>query len=104
MLKVGINWLSPYTLPTVRRLLDEGVADFCEIMVDNAVHLPAEKIRAALPDVPLALHIVTSNFLTKSPAELQNMAQHLRPWIDELQPFYVSDHLPQLDYQNDFEK
>ncbi len=103
MLKVGINWLSPYTLPTVRRLLDEGVADFCEIMVDNAVHLPAAKIRAALGDAPVALHIVTSNFLTKSSAELQDMARHLRPWMSELQPLYVSDHLSQLDYQADFE-
>lgn len=104
MLKVGVNWLSPYTLPTVRRLLDEGIADFCEIMVDNAVHLSAEKIHAALPGVPLALHIVTSNFLTKSSAELQDVAQHLQPWIAELQPLYVSDHLPQLNYKTDFAK
>ena len=101
MLKVGINWLTPYTLPIVQRLIEEGIADFCEVMVDNAIHLPASKIREALPDVPIALHIVSSGFLTKSSKELQDVAQYLRPWIAELNPIYVSDHLPQLNYQSD---
>jgi len=104
MLKVGINWLSPHTLPVVQRLLDEGVADFCEIMVDNAVHLPPQKILSALSGAPIALHIVHSHFLAKPMVELEDIAKHLRPWIEALQPFYVSDHLPPLDCANNFEK
>ncbi|RDI45159.1 multinuclear nonheme iron-dependent oxidase [Aquicella lusitana] len=90
---MGVNGLSPLTLPLVRQLIEEGLADFCEVMADNFIHLPPEKIRSALPDVPLALHIVASRFLEKSFAELKQLAAYLRPWIHALKPIYVSDHL-----------
>lgn len=95
-IRIGINCISPAALPLARSLLAQGGADFCELMVDNFIHLPPAQIRAALPDVPLALHIVSSRFLEKSAEELTAMAQYLRPWIAALQPIYVSDHLVQF--------
>lgn len=95
-IRIGINCISPAALPLVRTLLTQNGADYCELMVDNFIHLPPAQIRAALPDVPLALHIVSSRFLEKSADELALMAQHLRSWIVELQPLYVSDHLVQF--------
>jgi len=92
-LLAGINCTSPYTLPLVCDLLDERVADFCELMVDNFIHLPADKIREALPDAPISLHIVASRFMERSPADLNALAQRLREWIAVLKPMYVSDHL-----------
>lgn len=97
---IGVNWISPQTLPIIERLLAEGIADFCEVMVDNFIHLPASSIRAALPDVPIGLHIVASRFLEKSQAELDELAHALRPWIREINPFYVSDHLVQFTTSN----
>lgn len=93
---IGVNWVSPRTLPIIHALIDQGIVDFCEIMVDNVVHLPAEKIRQVLPDVPISLHLVSSRFLEKSLHEMQEMARHLRLWIHDLQPLYVSDHLAQF--------
>lgn len=98
-MQIGINLISPHALPIVTRLLEEGLADFCEIMVDNFIHLPPEKILAAFPGVPLSLHIVASRFLEKSLSDIDEMAARLRPWIAALQPLYVSDHLVQFSKQ-----
>ncbi len=95
-MQIGVNWIAPHTLPIIRQLIDEGLIDFCEIMVDNFAHLPAKKMTQVLPDVPFALHIIASRFMEKSPDELNQLAQQLRPWIDDLQPLYVSDHLVQF--------
>lgn len=99
-MQIGVNWLSPRTLPIVRQLLAEGHADFCEIMVDNVIQFSPDKILAALPHMPIALHIVSSRFLEKSTADLQAMAQYLRPWIAALQPIYVSDHIGRFTDEN----
>ena len=114
---IGANWISPNTLPTIRELLNQGSIDFCEIMVDNFAHLPANEIRKTFPDIPIALHIVASRFLEKTDRELQELAKYLRDWIRDLQPLYVSDHLLQhtingcylpfvaeLDYVNDYHR
>lgn len=95
-MRIGVNWISPTSLSIIQQLIREGLVDFCEIMVDNFAHLPTEKIKSALPDVPIGLHIVTSRFLEKSANELQTLAIHLRQWIHDLQPVYVSDHLVQF--------
>ena len=93
---IGVNWIAPHTLPAIRALIDQGSADFCEIMVDNFIHLPAKEIKMALPDVPIALHIVASRFLEKPLDEIESLAIHLRRLIHDLQPIYVSDHLIQF--------
>lgn len=92
-MQVGVNWLSPYTLPLVQQFLAEGVADFCEVMLDNVIHLSPKQVRAVLPDTPICFHIVTSRFLEKTSSELAQMAEYVKRWIDELEPFYISDHL-----------
>ncbi len=114
--RIGVNCISPAALPLVRTLINQGEADFCELMVDNFIHLSPALIKTALPDVPVALHIVSSRFLEKSVSELETMARCLRVWIMELQPLYVSDHLVQfsasgrrlsmvreLDYANQYD-
>jgi uncharacterized protein (UPF0276 family) len=111
----GINWISPSTLPMIQKLIKLGKVDFCEIMVDNFAHLPTTTILAAFPDVPIALHIVQSRFLEKPLDDLKLLADYLRPWIKDLNPLYVSDHLvefskherfspliSELDYENTY--
>ena len=95
-MRIGVNWISPASLTIIQQLVREERINFCEIMVDNFVHLSAEKIKAALPGLPIGLHIVTSRFLEKPINELQSLARHLRRWIHDLQPVYVSEHLVQF--------
>lgn len=97
-MQLGVNCIAPQTLTFIRELILQGRIHFCELMVDNFIHLTPEKIRAALPDIPIALHIVASRFLEKSPTELADMAALMRPWIKALQPLYVSDHLVRFAY------
>lgn len=112
---IGINWTSPQTLPIIQQLLRDNVADFCEISVDNFIHLKPDILRAVLPDVPVSLHILGSRFLEKSTHQLKEMADSLRVFIDALKPIYVSDHLvkftdahrqltflAELNYEKDF--
>ncbi|MEO8401086.1 MAG: DUF692 family multinuclear iron-containing protein [Gammaproteobacteria bacterium] len=112
---IGINWTSPQTLPIIQQLLHDNVADFCEISVDNFIHLKPDVLRAALSDVPISLHILGSRFLEKSSCQLKKMAASLRIFIDALKPIYVSDHLvkftdahsqltflAELNYEKDF--
>lgn len=117
-MKIGINWSSHRTLPIIHELYHQGIIEFCEIIVDNFAHLPAENIRQALSSIPVSLHFVASRFLEKSPAELSQLAEVLRPWIKALQPIYVSDHLvrftetngkrhqliTELDYENVYDE
>lgn len=93
---IGVNWLSPHALPLIKSLIREGHADYCEIMVDNAIHLSPEKIKSTFHDIPLAFHIVSSRFLERSSNELNDIAKHIRKLITVLQPIYVSDHLAQF--------
>lgn len=113
---IGVNWLSPHSAPMIKTLLTQGHANFCEIMIDNVIHLSPDKIKQAINDVPVAFHIVSSRFLERSSAELKDIAKQLRIWIQELQPIYVSDHLAsfttsdgvrlpriaELDYERDY--
>ena len=95
-MQIGINWISPHTLPIVRCLIEDGTAHFVELMVDNAAHLHPTKIKQALPDIPISLHIVSSRYLEKDLSSLIALGDYLREWIHELQPLYVSDHLVQF--------
>lgn len=93
---IGINWIAPSQLPTIQKLLDRGLIDFCEIMVDNFAHLHPDSIKKHLSNTPVALHFVASRFLEKPVEELHALSDSLRPWIAEFNPLYVSDHIVQF--------
>lgn len=94
-MKIGINWISPPNFSVIKDLLTAGSADFCEIMVDNFIHLSPEKIRAKLPQTDFAFHLVASRFLERPPQELNELGDVLKYWQDILQPIYISDHIVQ---------
>jgi uncharacterized protein (UPF0276 family) len=74
-------------------MIAAGEVDFCEVMLDNVVHLCPKKVRAVFPATPVCFHIVSSRFLEKDTTALSLMAEHIKPWLDEFEPFYISDHL-----------
>ncbi|MGV8934295.1 MAG: DUF692 family multinuclear iron-containing protein [Gallionellaceae bacterium] len=93
---IGVNLTSPKGLPVIQKLLSHGVVDFCEILIDNFLHVSPESIQEALGGAPIAFHIMWSRFLEKKPEELKLIGKYLRKWIQELHPLYVSDHLAQF--------
>ncbi|WP_433927441.1 DUF692 family multinuclear iron-containing protein [Sorangium cellulosum] len=111
-MRLGVNWTKADDLPLVRRLIEEGFADYCEILIDNFLHVEPHAIRRAFGDVPLAFHIMHSRFIERPEGELAFVAQRVRRFIRALDPMYVSDHLlrftvggrsvaflPELDYE-----
>jgi uncharacterized protein (UPF0276 family) len=97
-MKFGANWTSPRHLPVVRALLQEGRISFCEVMIDNFIHIDPESLKNAFPGIPLAFHIMNSQFVRRDVAELKALATKLKAFIRELRPAYVSDHLADFSH------
>jgi uncharacterized protein (UPF0276 family) len=93
LMKIGVNWTSPRHLPIVRSFLAEGKISYCEVMIDNFLHLTPAAVAEAFPGAPIAFHIMNSQFIRRSPDELKALAVKLKAFIRELRPMYVSDHL-----------
>lgn len=90
---IGVNWTSPSALPVIESLLAESRIGFCEILIDNFLHLDPERVREALGDTPISFHIMWSRFLERDEDELPALARLMRIWIEAINPIYVSDHL-----------
>lgn len=113
---LGLNFTLNGTFDLVQRLAKEGEIDYCELLIDNFLHVPAADLAEAF-DCPIGLHIMFSKFLESDTAYLESMARRLRDYIDALQPMYVSDHLAlfthkgrtlyhlaELDYLNEYDR
>ncbi|MEK7389787.1 MAG: DUF692 family multinuclear iron-containing protein [Elusimicrobiota bacterium] len=116
-MNIGVNWSSPQHLPVVKALLKSGAASFCEILIDNFLHLAPSQLRDVFADTPVAFHIMNSRFIQRDPEALAALAARLKPFIATLEPMYVSDHLAQftcegrllpfifeLDYERQFKE
>jgi len=93
---VGINWTSPEAYPVIKKLADYGHIDYCELLIDNFLHLPPDSITSAIGSKPVAFHIMWSRFLERPDQELIEYAEIIRRWIDHLKPIYISDHIAQF--------
>ncbi len=92
-MKIGINWTSPRDLELILHLKHENRVDYVEILVDNFLHLEPSLIRSVLGDLPVAIHIMSSKFLTSDNSKLEKLASLLKKWFETIDPIYVSDHL-----------
>lgn len=90
---IGINLIAPQDLSNLQHLSQSGEIDFCELIVDNFIHISPEKIRRSLSGLPLGLHVVNSCFIERDDRNLKALAEKIRPWIHAINPIYVSDHL-----------
>jgi len=115
-LKVGVNWTKAFHAPLIAELLRSGRADFCELLIDNFLHVPVRELTEVLGGAPVAFHIMHSRFLERSEEQLVHIAERIRELARELRPLYVSDHLlrftvdgrevmflPELDYERVYE-
>ncbi len=91
-MKIGFNFSLGTTYPLVTQLVRERAIDFCEILIDNFLQVPAVELAAAF-DCPVAFHIMFSKYMESDQAALEDLAARLREYIDILRPLYVSDHI-----------
>ena len=98
-MRCGVNLTSPRVVPYVQELLDDSSADFCEILIDNFLHLDPCQVRDVIGDVPVGFHIMWSRFMEREESELQFIARQVREWVKFLKPVYISDHLAQFSFR-----
>lgn len=114
-MRLGVDWTSGRHLETVKALIGEGHAGFCEIMIDNFLHLPVDALRECFEGIDVSFHIMNSRFIQRDAREIELLARTLKPWIAALRPLYISDHLAsffhegrqlpfpmEVDYEGDY--
>ncbi|MFP2872753.1 methanobactin biosynthesis protein MbnB [Acetobacter tropicalis] len=94
-MRIGFNFTSAEGLPIAKRLLADNLIDYCEILIDNFLHLDPKDIRNHF-DCPIAFHIMRSCFLESSDKYLSDIAERIKYHARELNPIYVSDHLAEF--------
>jgi len=97
-MQLGFNFTLGPTFDVVQRLISEEKIDYCELLIDNFLHVPPEDLAAAI-DCPIGFHIMFSKFLENDLDTLTSMAERLRTFIDVLQPVYVSDHVARFTHE-----
>jgi uncharacterized protein len=91
-MQIGFNFTLNGTLPMVKRMLQERQIDYCELLIDNFIHMPAKELIDAF-ESPVAFHIMFSRYMEAESDVLRRMANRLRMYIEEMKPIYVSDHI-----------
>ena len=91
-MQIGFNFTTNGTLDMVQRMIRERQIDYCELLIDNFFHVPANELIDAF-DCPVAFHIMRSQHLQMDREALEKMARRIRLFIAALNPIYVSDHL-----------
>jgi hypothetical protein len=97
-MQIGFNFTLGSTLGLVQRLIREHHIDFCELLIDNFLHVPPQELRAAF-DCPIGFHIMFSEFIEQDAGFLDDLAARLKVYIDVLEPIYVSDHLARFTHR-----
>ena len=91
-MRIGFNFTRSEVLPITNKLLNDGHIDYCEILIDNFLHLDPHELLAAIK-CPVAFHIMRSRFLENDRESLIWMAERIRYHAHILKPIYISDHL-----------
>lgn len=91
--RIGVNMSAPTQIESIRAMLVSGAADYVELLMDNFISCDPASIRQSIGDVPIAFHVMGSNFISRDSESLRPMAARLREFIEATEPIYVSDHL-----------
>jgi uncharacterized protein len=97
-MRLGFNYTLADTYDMVGRLVEEGHIDYVELLIDNFFCVPPAELGAAFP-CPVSFHIMFSRFFENDNESLKEMAQRIRPYIQALNPIYVSDHCAYFSHQ-----
>lgn len=91
-MKTGFNFTLGATLPMVKQLIDEKKIDYCELLIDNFLHVSAHEIEAHIA-CPTGFHIMFSKFIENDKDALCSMAKKINEFTAALNPLYISDHI-----------
>ncbi|BBU60479.1 hypothetical protein MSC49_04140 [Methylosinus sp. C49] len=97
-MQIGFNFTLNATLDMVQRMIKTRQIDYCELLIDNFLHVPPKELETTL-DCPIAFHIMFSKFLESDDEVLGKLAKRIRILIDALNPIYVSDHLLRFTHE-----
>lgn len=97
-MQIGFNFTLGDSLPLVQQLIAAKEIDYCELLIDNFLHVPSAELIDAF-DCPLGFHIMLSKFLESDTTFLKQLAKRLKTLIVDLKPLYVSDHLAYFSHQ-----
>ncbi len=97
-MQIGFNFTTNGTLDMVQCMLQERQIDYCELLIDNFLHVPPKELIDAF-ECPVGFHIMRSQHLERDRETLEKLAKRIRFLIEAMNPVYVSDHL--LRFTND---
>lgn len=97
-MRLGFNFTLADTYEMVQRMIAEGRIDYVELLIDNFFCVPPSELAKAF-SCPVGFHIMFSRFFENDRETLRDFAQRLRPYIDALNPMYVSDHCAHFSHQ-----
>lgn len=97
-MRIGFNFTLSDTHGMVQRMIKEKRIDYCELLIDNFLHVPPRDLAKAF-DCPVGFHIMFSKFLENDAETLAGLARRLREYIDALNPIYVSDHVARFTHR-----
>ena len=97
-MQIGFNFTTNGTLDMVQRMIQERQIDYCELLIDNFLHVPPKELIDAF-ECPVGFHIMRSQHLERDRETLEKLAKRIRFLIEAINPVYVSDHL--LRFTND---
>lgn len=95
----GVNWNSKRQTEAVLSLHQCQDVQFCEILLDNFLHLDPAFFLKKVGGHRFAFHIMNSAFLERPVEELQEIGSRIKNWIQIVKPLYVSDHVAQFTYR-----
>lgn len=92
-MNIGMNWTSPESFKIIKEFWKLEKIQYCELLLDNFLHLDPYLIKDSLQGIPTAFHIMSSRFIERDIIELTDLGKRLQKWVEVLQPIYVSDHI-----------
>lgn len=95
-MKLGFNVTSVKDIAIAKSLLEAGDIDFVELLIDGFIYVDPKEIQRQFVGVPVAFHIIDSNFLQNSEKNLQYLGGQIKRLADVLDPLMMSDHLLQF--------
>lgn len=98
-MRLGVNWTGRESGMVILKMLEHQDIQFCEILLDNFLHLDGDQIRRVLGGIPIAFHIMNSRFLEASEIELESFLDRVKRLKEALCPLYISDHIGRFTYK-----
>jgi uncharacterized protein (UPF0276 family) len=95
--KLGVNLTSVLYMNNIMSFIENKEADYIELLIDNFLCCDPKSITESLKGVPVAFHIMNSQFIERKESDLLKVGMVLRQLIHELKPIYVSDHLAKFN-------